>query len=90
MRIAWLLLTPLLLVGCATATEIRGPQGQVMHLIECPGLALSMGTCFDKANSLCSSGYTVLDSQQALGPVTYGLYGGGQTIQRHIVVQCSQ
>jgi hypothetical protein len=88
MRATWLLLLPLLF-GCTTATEIRGPQGQTMHLIECPGTANSMGACFNKANSLCPSGYETLDVQQALGPVSYSMYGGGQGIQRHIVIQCT-
>jgi hypothetical protein len=78
------------LCGCASSTEIRGPGGQVAHLIECPGAAVSMGACYEKANALCPAGYNVLDAQQAAGPVTVTQFGLAQGVQRQIVVQCAK
>ena len=85
---ALLMLLPFL-AGCASSTEIRGPQGQVQHLIECPGSANSMGTCYEKADSLCPAGYDVLDAQQAAGPGFVGPYRRGPGIERQLMVQCA-
>lgn len=78
-----------ILAGCATSTEIRGPNGQIAHLIECPGAALTMGTCYEKANDLCPSGYNVLDAQQELGATMVSPYGAVQNVDRHLVIQCA-
>lgn len=78
-----------LLAGCASSTEIKGPGGQVAHLIECPGSAVPMGACFEKANDLCPSGYNVLDAQQSTGPVVWNQFGMYQGMQKQIVVQCA-
>jgi hypothetical protein len=77
------------LSGCATSTQMRGPDGQVGYLIECPGAALSMGACFEKANSLCPAGYTVLDTRQQVGATSFTQYGMMQNVERQLMVQCA-
>ena len=78
-----------LVTGCASSTEIRGPQGQVRHQIECSGAANSMETCFKEAKSLCPNGYEVLDTKEVATPGFAGPYGGRPGVQRRLVVQCS-
>jgi hypothetical protein len=50
--------------ACATATNIHGPDGQQAVLIECPGAAVPIPACFEKANEVCPSGYQLLDSHE--------------------------
>lgn len=88
-RTIWLLALAAALAGCATSTEIRGPGGQVSHLIDCSGAAVPLGACYEKANELCPTGYNVVDAQQSVGPMMIGPYGGAQMQQKHIVVSCA-
>ena len=76
----WRPLASLLLAGCASASEIRGPQGRAAYLIECPGVAAALDACFRRADRLCPSGYAVLDAEPALD-----LAAGGR---RRLAVQC--
>lgn len=92
MRVMIALLVAGLLVGCATATEIRGPDGQSAMLIECPGAANTMATCVKKANEVCPDGYTIAGSTEGSSGqmASLGGYGAFSTpvIQRHLVVAC--
>jgi hypothetical protein len=33
-----------LLTGCATSTEIRGPGGEISHLVDCSGAAIPLAS----------------------------------------------
>ena len=85
MRLSWLLFP--LLAGCASTTELPGPEGQATYLIECPGPAAAVEACLRKGHSLCPSGYAVLDARPALDSAA-GSYPGVGFAERWIVVQC--
>ncbi len=73
------LLVPIvaILSACATSTPINGPDGSVMHLVECPGMMVPLGECFKEAAALCPKGYT-LEKQDT----------GTAGINKSIVVKC--
>lgn len=48
----------LLLVGCATASEIPGPDGSANQLIRCPDVEM----CYQKAADVCHGKYTIVNS----------------------------
>ena len=84
-----MLLSVLLLAGCATATKM-GQPGQ--FLIECDGSAVPLGKCYAKAAELCPKGYDVQGQERANGPTTGAYAGGiasiGAMEHKSIVVQC--
>ncbi len=47
------------LLGCASATQVKGPNGEPAYLVKCGNAA--KGKCNDKAADLCPGGYKVLD-----------------------------
>lgn len=73
-----LVLAPLvLLAGCATSTQIVGPDGRTAYSIRC-GPAMP-DSCFQKAGEVCPTGYRMLDRTGAhyLGQFSSGsVYGG--------------
>lgn len=83
-------LTILLISGCATATRMYGADGNEMQLIECPGMAVPLGACFDKANEVCPRGYFLIDRQTGGEMATFtpemGMYASG--VNKSIVVRC--
>lgn len=80
----------LLVSACATSTRMYGPDGKEMHLIECPGMAVPLGACFEKANEVCSKGYFLVDRQTGGEMATLtpqlGMYASG--VNKSIVVRC--
>ncbi len=51
-------LTCLLLGGCVSVTEVRGPSGETSQLIKCT----STEDCYDKAREVCGGPYHIDDS----------------------------
>ncbi len=47
------------LVGCASAQQVKGPNGADAYLVKCGNLAKDK--CTEKANDLCPHGYNSLD-----------------------------
>lgn len=76
--------------GCATATRMYGADGKEMQLIECPGMAVPLGKCFEKANEVCPSGYFLIDRQTGGEMATFtpqmSTYASG--VNKSIVVRC--
>ena len=52
-----------LLAGCATSTQIVGPNGTLAHAIRCGAAVPDM--CLAKAGELCPNGYTVVSSRDS-------------------------
>ena len=51
----------LLASGCATSKQISGPNGEVLHSIDCSGYYNNIGTCLERAGKICGSrGYDIL------------------------------
>lgn len=47
------------LTACASATQVKGPNGEAAYLVKC-GKAVQ-SKCTAKANDLCPGGYRVLE-----------------------------
>jgi hypothetical protein len=77
-----------LLAGCTTASNTYGPDGRVAHSIRCDGIALSMGSCFEKAGALCgSAGYDVIGGGNERGAVASTSFAT-TTSNRSLIVSC--
>lgn len=87
-------LSAAIVAGCATATNIRGPSGEPLILIECPGIGVPLGECFKKAESLCPQGYRLVGMEKNDGPpiVTATQFGvmGGTAQQKSIIIDCGK
>lgn len=59
MRILSLFISVITLAGCASATQVQGPNGQPAYLVKCGNAVKSK--CSAKAADLCPSGYRVLE-----------------------------
>lgn len=68
---AYLLLTLILLQGCASATQMMLPSGENGYVIKCFN---NKTQCYNKAAEVCPSGYSVADQNKSY---THGLYAGG-------------
>jgi hypothetical protein len=94
--IALILFLVLIFSSCAPHTEIYDSSGNKVHLVECGGLML-LSDCYKRANSICKSGYTVIDqSETSHGSMGFSITEGhqnvghlGQHISRHIVFSCN-
>ena len=52
----------LALSACTTATQINGPQGEELVLINC-GAAVSIGICHERAKQECPNGYVTVSER---------------------------
>ena len=77
----------ILLSGCATATRMTMPDGAAGYEIKCPGTALSMGHCMNKAREVCGGNYKVIDKEETSSFVSTG-YGITPTKNRSLFVAC--
>lgn len=79
--------------GCAISRQITGPNGEIMHSIDCSGYALNMGMFLEKAGKICGSkGYDiVMGGTSNYGAATsfnqYGLLSN-PIVQREIIIRC--
>jgi hypothetical protein len=48
-----------ILAGCASAKQVKGPNGEIAFLVQCGNAAKS--ACTEKAADLCPKGYNSLD-----------------------------
>lgn len=53
------LLSFLLLSACTTSKTVTGPNGEILHHVNCSGSVLTWADCYEKAGKLCPQGYTV-------------------------------
>ena len=91
-RSIFVLLAPLLILGCATATKTFTTTGKEGYVINCSGGALNWGMCYEKAGDICGDrGYDVVqksgDKGFLAGGTTYG-FSAGSTISRTLIIQC--
>lgn len=84
----------LALTGCTSATKIYDASGQEAMLIECPGSAVPISKCYERAISECPAGYVLLASHES-GPQSmttwtqYGLISSAQSgVTKRIAVRC--
>jgi hypothetical protein len=65
MRTLLVIMVAAVLVGCSTATNIRGPNGEKMVMIEC-GAAVPASVCYERANKECPAGYREVERNSGL------------------------
>jgi hypothetical protein len=53
------LILSIVLVGCASAKQVKGPNGEIAYLVQC-GNAVK-NKCTEKAADLCPNGYNLID-----------------------------
>ena len=78
--------------GCAASSQTVLPSGAHGYSINCSGAALTWAQCYEKAGSLCPSGYNIVEqSGQTPGTVA----GAGPQsffatpiVDRTMLVQC--
>lgn len=92
-RAAVLLSCALAVGGCAVSKQMIGPNGEIIHSINCSGTALTMGDCLAKAGQICgSAGYEIIGGDQLnhgyfaaptnIGPIVAPM------IQRELIIRC--
>ena len=82
----------LLTASCATSSQTYGPQGNVAYTLNCSGLALNWGMCFEKAGEICGPrGYNIVTATTDSGAImnaTPQLLSGSTTISRSMLIEC--
>lgn len=54
-----LLMLLVVLAGCASAKQVRGPNGEIAYLVQCGNAVKDKWT--EKAAGLCPNGYNLID-----------------------------
>lgn len=79
--------------GCTTSRTTYGPDGREAFSLNCSGIALTWGSCYEKAGSICgSNGYTVVSANGETGAVLTAnpqSVFGSSVITRSLVVSCN-
>lgn len=83
----------LTIAGCATATEMYGPEGERLVSIDCSGAAMQMSACYEKAAEVCPRGYRLVERSSETGPLMASGGAGypfalSQAQYRSIIVEC--
>ena len=86
------LVATLTVAGCATSSETVLPSGARGYSISCSGSALTWAQCYDKAGSLCSHGYKIVEQEGQTPGTTVGATPsalfGAPIVDRTMLVQC--
>lgn len=61
-KLLWMLLV--VLAGCASVKQVKGPNGEDAYLVQCGNAA--KGACTEKAAGLCPNGYDLIDRNSNL------------------------
>lgn len=83
----------LLTSGCATSKQISGPNGEVLHSIDCSGYYNNIGTCLEKAGKICGSrGYDIIiggaeNHGTGMSAGQFGLFASPM-VSREIIIRC--
>ena len=88
------MLLSVLLAACATSSKTYSPDGRPAYSLNCSGMALSWGACYEKAGDICgTAGYDVLaggaESGAVVGGGSSGFFGGS-TISRSMLIACKK
>ena len=88
--IGWFIL---LISGCATSKQLSGPNGEVLHSIDCSGYYSNIGACLEKAGKICGPrGYDILmggtqNHGTSMSAGQFGLFAA-PVVSREIVIRC--
>ena len=88
------LISSLVLCGCATSSQTYAPDGRVAYSLNCSGLALTWGSCLEKAGSICAAqGYDIISATSdrgAIANVNDANAFAGTTISRSMLISCNK
>ncbi|WP_071601330.1 hypothetical protein [Dickeya chrysanthemi] len=92
MRYKMIIISTLLLSGCASVSKTYGPDGREAYDITCSGMARDWGMCQSKAGDICGSkGYNIIsingDSSFMVTANPQGAFGGS-VISRNMLISC--
>ena len=87
-----IILSCIILSGCATSTTAYLPDGDIGHTIDCSGAVMTWGDCQLEAGELCKEkGYTVIskdgDVDSSITSNEYGTYGSSEN-NRSMLIKC--
>ncbi len=92
MRLILCLLSLFLITSCATSKSMIGPNGEIVHMLNCSGTALTWSNCYEKASQICgTSGYLIYGSAGDTSTMmTANQFGAVATpiITREMMIQC--
>lgn len=81
--------------GCATSSKMYGPSGEEMYDISCPGIAVPMSACYEKALKVCPQGYYLSSRDTGSGSIgTLNSNGQNATgtyvqgVNKGIIIRC--
>lgn len=80
------MIAAVMLAGCATATQVMGPDGTPHFNVHC---GTNKTLCYQKAQEVCPGGYAVTNETGGLSgitPTAYGPVGGGS--YSDILIRC--
>ena len=83
----------LLVAGCATSKQISGPNGEILHSIDCSGYYSNIGTCLEKAGKICGPrGYDIImggteNQGTSMSSTQFGLFAAPM-VSREIIIRC--
>lgn len=83
----------LLMSGCAASKQLSGPNGEILHSIDCSGYMNNMGTCLEKAGKICGPhGYDLLlggtqNHGTGMSGGQFGLFAA-PIVSREIIIRC--
>jgi hypothetical protein len=89
-----LLITVLLISGCASVQQTYAPDGRKAYALNCSGLARGWDKCQQAAGEICgSAGYDVVDrASEDLATVSGDefSFGGAKTQERSMLIACKR
>jgi hypothetical protein len=78
------------LSACAISKETYTPEGKVGHNINCSGIALTWGDCYQKAGELCGAkGYEIIAGGSDSGAIASPTITTS-TISRSMLIKCKE
>lgn len=89
------ILISVLLYGCASASKTYDQYGEPVYDVACPGMAVPMSACYDKALEVCPKGYYLVGKDTGSGSIgtlnssngaTTGMYASG--VNKGIIIKC--
>ena len=93
MKMFLVLLSVLLISGCASSSKTYGPSGEQAYSLNCSGTARNWGMCFEKAGEICKSrGYEIINATTDSGTIisaTQSQLFATTTRSRTMLVSCN-
>lgn len=80
MKFAPVLVSIILLSGCARSQPFVGPNGKTAYSIRCGSSSRALENCYQQASAACPGGYNVVERSSG--------YEAGTTSSQRLVIEC--